>query len=96
MCVGNPEQSNLALPPVTDLIPAVVNGLNLLLGDLGALPERWDCGAHLDHAVRRERLERVDNRCCFRLLSRGLVLVTLVVIILRLAYLVEPERFIIY
>ena len=29
----NPESSNLALPPVADLIAPVVNGLNLLLGD---------------------------------------------------------------
>jgi len=94
--IGNPEPSNLVLPPVTDLIAAVVNGLNLFLCDLGALPERWGCGAHLDHAVGRERLERVDWWGCFRLLGRSLVLVTLVVIILRLAYLVEPERFIIY
>lgn len=94
--IGNPEPSNLVLLPVADLIAPVVNGLNLLLCDLGALPERWGCGAHLDHAVGRERLERVDWWDCFRLLGRSLVLVTLVVIILRLAYLVEPERFIIY
>ena len=97
MClIDNPEASYLVLPPVADLIAAVINGLNLLFGDLGALPECWGCGAHLDHAVGRERLERVDNRCYFRLLSRCLVLVTLVVIMLRLAYLVEPDRFIIF
>ena len=94
--IGNPEPSNLVLPPVADLIAPVVNGLNLLLGDLGSLPECWGCGAHLDHTVGRERLERVD-RGCFRLLGRGLVLVILVVIILlRLANVVEPDRFIIY
>ena len=97
MClIDNPEVSNLVLPPVADLIPAVVNGLNLLLGDLGALPECGGCGAHLDHTVGREGLERVDSGCCLRLLGRCLVLVTLVMIILRLAYLVEPDRFIIY